>query len=178
MAVWIAEVLLGEQRKNVWWVTWLFELRMKVIELLLFAAFDTSKEPIPVVDLHFAPRFTATEADRLLHDACRMVRLDVFRLARIVESYAPCVEAVTAHCDRDPDTRERLRERLDFMRQQCNMAWTELSVRHDRRKKLPSPKVDERITRYVDSVRDRVTSIVECSCARERIAWSKMDNQP
>ncbi len=92
-----AERALRRYRKNVWWTTWFFELQMKLAELDVFWELkvwinegneDTPRHPLP----HLGPESTAyavpTLIERLLDNAERMVRFDLFRLARVVESFA------------------------------------------------------------------------------------------
>lgn len=96
-----AERQLKRHRKNVWWTTWFFELQLKVVELRVFAAvfervdFEVNQaefDPqLPHIGLQAAPHGTPTIVDRLLDNADRMVRLDLYRIARSAESYANCV---------------------------------------------------------------------------------------
>ncbi len=91
----VAEEALLSRRKNVWWSTWLFQRQLKVIELQLWATVGVRDgSAIPFIGLEAAPRRTMTRADTLLENTCRMVRLDVYRLATVVETYAYCVWAV------------------------------------------------------------------------------------
>lgn len=84
-----AEPLLIGNRKNVWWTTWYFELKLKLIELKVYAQLcQDDFLAMPHIGLRDIPYGAPTAADRLLENARRMSRLDVFRIARIVESYA------------------------------------------------------------------------------------------
>lgn len=87
-----ADKLIRRNRKNVWWATWMFELRLKIVELKVYASIvHVELDSLPFLGLEHAPYGTVSIADRLADDAARMVRLDVFRLARVVESYGNCL---------------------------------------------------------------------------------------
>lgn len=86
---------LQKHRKNVWWVTWMFEIRLKAIELCVFASLsDFGNRSLAYLGTESAPEYSLSECDRILADSLRMIRLDVFRLARILESYARCLMCV------------------------------------------------------------------------------------
>jgi len=90
-----ARVALGGHRKNVWWVTWMFELRLKAMELQAFASLaDQETGVLAHLGVEACPEHSVSDCDNILDNALRMVRLDVYRLARIVESYARCLLAV------------------------------------------------------------------------------------
>jgi hypothetical protein len=164
-----AEELLGTQRKNVWWVTWFFELKIKVIELKLVTAFTEPEKPVPVVDLPYTPQFCPAECDRLMYDACRMVRLDVYRLARIVESYARSLGVLTTFCDVAPKAADRLKHRETAMQRTCSRAVNELEARNSRRMKSDEPPLDPDVGRYVDYVIESAKGIAHWSrCASGR----------
>ena len=80
--------MLDRQRKNVWWTTWYFDLRMKLIELQAWTAVVEVPESIPYLGLEAVPLGYPTLADELLDASRRMVRFDVFRFAHTAESYA------------------------------------------------------------------------------------------
>ncbi|MEZ5941107.1 MAG: hypothetical protein R3C18_06930 [Planctomycetaceae bacterium] len=91
-----AEPLVEQNRKNVWWTVWFFDLKMKLVELQVFAAVSERAEvQLPFFGAEQAPGSGSTIADRLLDNANRMVRLDVHRMARIVESYCNCIVGIT-----------------------------------------------------------------------------------
>jgi hypothetical protein len=182
----IAERLLGQQRKNVWWVTAYFELRLKVIELELAAAANTPEASIPVIGWQCSPGWMLTEADRLIDDACRMVRLDVFRLARIAESYARCLVIATMHRDYQVNVfqskpsktsidgqehcpEDTLAFRRHLMVEQCNNARESLINRLERRKRVLEPLLDKGVQCYVEDVIDRLEHAVEFAQTRRRV---------
>lgn len=87
-----ANPILKRHRKNAWWTTWNFELRMKLVEYELRAAFSGSPcNSLPYLGTKDAPCNMPTELDGLLDNSRRMIRMDVYRLARIVESYSSCL---------------------------------------------------------------------------------------
>ncbi len=83
-----AEPVLRPNRKNVWWTTWFFELKLKLVELRLFAALpehaaggqSPALPQLPQLGLEFAPYGTLTLPERLLDSTQRIVRLDLFRM--------------------------------------------------------------------------------------------------
>lgn len=86
--------ILDKHRKNAWWTTWYFELRMKLVELELFLALYGNPDgpiPLPFIGTQAAPFPYPTEIDGLLDNTRRIVRDDVYRFARVVESYANCL---------------------------------------------------------------------------------------
>lgn len=132
-----AELALVQKRKNVWWSTWLFELQAKVVEYrLLFSIHErvchlaeespeklrdqiTSTRagivPIPDFGSNSCPRGEPTILDDALENTLRMVRLDLVRLSRVVESYAFCHWALSILIQLSPDL-EWLPTRQEMMR--------------------------------------------------------------
>ncbi|QDV50022.1 SIR2 family protein [Gimesia fumaroli] len=132
-----AELALVQKRKNVWWSTWLFELQAKVVEYrLLFSIHERvhhlawkSQEdlrdlitstragivPIPDFGSNSSPRSEPTILDEALENTLRMVRLDLVRLSRVVESYAFCHWALSVLIQLSPDL-EWLPTRQEMMR--------------------------------------------------------------
>lgn len=132
-----AESALVQKRKNVWWSTWLFELQAKVIEYrLLFSIHErmikiaweepetikaqiTSTRaghvPIPDFGSNSCPRGEPTVLDEALENTLRMVRLDLVRLSRVIESYAFCHWALSVLIQLSPDL-EWLPTRQEMMR--------------------------------------------------------------
>jgi len=89
-----AEPVLRDRRRNVWWTTWFFERKIRAIALsVAVSAFD-SGTPIPFLGLEAAMRATETEADRLLGDAVRMIRVDSYRLSSVLTVYVSCIQAL------------------------------------------------------------------------------------
>ncbi|WP_339733491.1 SIR2 family protein [uncultured Gimesia sp.] len=132
-----AEKALVQKHKNVWWSTWLFELQAKVIEYrllfsihervyhLIFESPDSSREqitstragivPIPDFGSNSCSRGEPTILDDALDNTLRMVRLDLVRLSRVVESYAICHWALSILIQLSPDL-EWLPTRQELMR--------------------------------------------------------------
>ena len=94
-----ASGMLERNRKNVWWTTWFFELRLKLVELdvwlaVLRASSDAQSGKrilLSHLGLEAAAHGTPTNADLLADNSDRMVRLDLYRMARVVESYSNCL---------------------------------------------------------------------------------------
>lgn len=89
-----ARPILDRHRKNSWWTSWYFELRMKLMELQLFVALLGDEEiavQLPFIGAQAAPFPYPTEIDALLDNTRRIVREDAYRFARVVESYANCL---------------------------------------------------------------------------------------
>lgn len=87
-----AKPILERFRKNAWWTTWSFELRMKLVEYELFAAWATGAgKSLPYLGMNAVPSGIPTMLDGLLDNSRRIIRMDVYRLARIVESYSNCL---------------------------------------------------------------------------------------
>jgi hypothetical protein len=113
--------ILLQNEKNVWWSTWYFERRLKVIELDLWSVVGRCGEPLPYVGWQASPEYALTDADHLLAYTTRMVRLDVYRLAIVIETYANIIRAVYLHLAIDPGG-ERLRSRIKRMRDTLDAA--------------------------------------------------------
>ncbi len=88
-----ADRIFSARRRNVGWMTWYFQRKLTAIGMSIWAAILEKHTPIPFLGLETAPRGCATTADRLLEDAQRMIRIDAYRLATIVEAYIECTKA-------------------------------------------------------------------------------------
>ncbi len=101
-----AAMILMRYRKNVWWSTWYFERRLRLIELSIWVAAvrsvvgnSTSSGTelhglvIPYLGLEATPLGTESAAEEFLRLGERMVRLDVYRMATILEGFLGCVRA-------------------------------------------------------------------------------------
>ncbi len=88
-----AAPVLRERRRNVWWTTWYFERRMRVISLLLVTSMFETGTPIPILGLEAAMRATETECEQLIKDTERMVRVDSYRLASVINTLILCIQA-------------------------------------------------------------------------------------
>ncbi len=115
-----AEDDLLERRRNVWWTTWFMHRKLMAIGMSVWATILETGTPIPFLGLEAAPRASSTAADVLLDDSCRMIRVDAYRLARVVESYADCAKALHFRLLLDRGSL-RLPERQTSMRQK--IAW-------------------------------------------------------
>lgn len=84
-----AERDLSVNRKNVWWVSWMSELGLKLIEIemCLLCSDETGDGNIPRHYTLRLPLNFESRADVLLLNAQRMIRHDVFQLARVTEAY-------------------------------------------------------------------------------------------
>jgi len=136
-----AEAMLMSRRRNVWWVTWFFHRRLKVVELELWATLGDAGQPIPHLGFESACRLTSTIADDLLENALRMVRLDAYRLATIVETYANCVLALHVRLGIDPDA-EPLPRRQKEMGVRLNGALVRLRFVKEERQKRQKRKIE------------------------------------
>ncbi len=90
-----AEPILKRFRKSAWWATWYFELRIKLIEWQLFVSLGSAETtPLPFIGTQAAPWNSPTMLDMFLDNSRRIIRMDVFRLARVVESYSNSLLAI------------------------------------------------------------------------------------
>lgn len=170
-----AEQLLESNRKNVWWGTWFFELRLKVVELKLFTSLWTNLAGIPFCDAESMPRGFPSVPERTLDNALRMVRLDVYRLARIVESFVNSLFAISLHLMIDEQAgmldwagsgseADLLRQRQVSMRMQAEKAIGELVERFDRKENSDEFKgspLDASVKPYVKWVIDEHRRVVD-----------------
>jgi hypothetical protein len=97
-----AEPILQERRRNVWWTTWFFERKLRSIAYSVWASVFEIGAPIPYLGLEAAMRNSDTAADTLLDDTKRMIRVDAYRLATVVEAYASCALALKMRLMLDP----------------------------------------------------------------------------
>jgi len=104
-------------------------------------------------------RLTQTEADVLLNDAVRMIRVDEYRLATVMLSYASCACALHVRLGTDKGTVE-LPERLKEMRGNLEMANGELEKVHKRREMAMNHPTRAVLT---DNEDDRTDAIDPCA---------------
>jgi hypothetical protein len=162
-----AEALLTSRRRNVWWVTWFFHRRLKVIELELWATLGDNGQPVPYLGFESACRLTSTMADDLLDNTLRMVRLDAYRLATVVETYSHCVLALHIRLGIDPDA-EPLPRRQKEMWTRLNGALARLRIVREERRKRQNKKIENSarthdlhsVFDYVGRVERRVEEII------------------
>lgn len=118
------------------------------------------KHGIPVQDFgsRACPRGQETRADTLLGNTIRMVRLDLIRMSRVVESYSLCYRGLGMLLSLNPEL-ERLPRRLQMMREKLvgvsepnsRGAIAVLQRRLDQRQRMP-PTVDPFVIAYTNYV--------------------------
>jgi hypothetical protein len=161
-----AEPVLRERRRNVWWTTWFFERRLRAVALSVWASIFERDTPIPFLGLEAAMRKTDTIADTLLEDAIRMIRVDAYRLATIVDAYASCAKALQIRLILDKET-VRLKERQEDMHKALDYALKTLKAVKKRRNKLDSEMwkkdgcMDKNVELYVNAILERAEIIAE-----------------
>lgn len=128
-----AEIVLRQRRRNVWWTTWYFERKLRTIATLVWCSILETEKPIPFLGLEAAMRKTETIADILLTDAIRMIRVDCYRLATVIEAYALCIRGLQLRLMWDHCT-PRLPGRLSAMCERLAFALKELGAAMNRRK--------------------------------------------
>ena len=157
------EPMLRERRRNVWWTTWFFERYLRAIAMSVWATVFERGSPIPFLGLEAAASGTPSMADELLYNAERMISVDTYRMATIVDAYASCAKALQVRLTLDEDS-PRLPDRLKGMREKLKGARAELSrvkKRRDdsafgtRRKRNEKTAMDPHVATYVRQVRDR-----------------------
>jgi len=162
-----ARPILLRHERNVWWSTWYFERRMKAAELVLWAAVGEKGGQIPFLGLEAAPSVATTIIDDLMDDARRMVRLDVYRLATVVDCYLNCLRALRVRlcCDAGEST-DRLVLRQQRMSVRLVEAGQALSDVLHRRRDLGMEKnapLEPDIEQYVAKVCREVQELAGCS---------------
>lgn len=164
-----AEPVLRERRRNVWWITWFFERQLRLIAMSVWASVFEIGTPIPFLGLEAAMARSDSLADRLLDDAMRMISVDAYRLATIVDAYGSCAKSLQIRLLLD-NRRVKLDFRLESMCEKLRQALDELDEAEKRRDEPLPPvpvlrdkdKMDEQITKeYLPAVRDRGRLICE-----------------
>ena len=161
-----AEPVLRDRRRNVWWTTWFFERRLRAVAMSVWASVFEINTPIPFLGLEAAMRTTDTIADTLLEDAIRMIRVDAYRLATIVDAYASCAKALQTRLILDKQT-ARLPKRQESMHQALIKALKALEDVEKRRNHLDSKEwktdgcMDKNVELYVKAVWRRTEIIAE-----------------
>lgn len=161
-----AEPVLRDRRRNVWWTTWFFERRLRAVAMSVWASVFEINTPIPFLGLEAAMRTTDTIADTLLEDAIRMIRVDAYRLATIVDAYASCAKALQTRLILDKQT-ARLPKRQKSMYQALIKALEALKDVEERRNNLDSKEwktdgcMDKNVELYVKAVWQRTEIIAE-----------------
>ncbi len=127
-----AEPILRERRRNVWWTTWYFERKIRAISMALWATVFEKSTPIPFLGLEAVPRLSRTTIDNLLEDAIRMIRVDSYRLATVVDAYASCAKAFQLRLALDNEV-QPMPDRLDQVKGNLKSAIEALGVVRNRR---------------------------------------------
>ncbi|QDT24376.1 hypothetical protein [Gimesia chilikensis] len=175
-----ASAMLKSNRKNVWWTTWYYEIRIKLIEVSIYAKLNTivqlylKKEIIPsgnmnlpYIGLDQAPFGTPTIADQIIEDAERVIRLDLFRYLRIMESYANISIAYalwrsfTNHTSKRDVPWQRQLEMFDYTQTSMEGLTTRLNRRTQLDKLWASTKLDENILESISIIQTHVKKINE-----------------
>jgi hypothetical protein len=116
--------------------------------------------PIPFLGLEAAMRMTETEADNLLTTAVRMIRVDAYRLATIILSYASCARALQVRLALDEGAVD-LPERLKSMRINLVQALKELDEIERRRNAVSEQdRVDEVVQASIDDIKSLVIPVI------------------
>lgn len=179
-----AEPVLRKRRRNVWWTTWYFERKLRTIALSIAASAFDPGTPIPFLGLEAAMRKTETEADRILASSIRMIRVDSYRLASVIDAYMSCIRALnmrvaidreynTAHFDDLPLRRCQM---LLNLRDACFALENVSSHRNAAYERSEGGflkeeyiKVDEDVTAYIESVKKRAESVFQEDIASEML---------
>ncbi len=109
-----AEKEVLSRRRHLWWNTRFACRKLTAIAMSVWSTVLDDCIPIPFLGLEAAPRGTPTIADSLLTDSLRMIRVDSYRLATIVEAYAACATALHCRLMLDKNT-VRLADRQQLM---------------------------------------------------------------
>ena len=177
-----ANEMLKVNRKNVWWTTWYYEIRIKLIEVMIFAKLSSITQnnkieysvdnDLPYICFSYAPYGMPTLADRILEDAHRVVRLDLFRYGRILNSYANITVAFalwrrfTSKKSENASLSKEVEEnslafRQKNMIQNLNAGIEGLDARNDRRKYLDDMHKSTRLDNHVDDTVSLLKKYVE-----------------
>jgi hypothetical protein len=169
-----AEPALRERRRNVWWTTWFFERKLRAIAHLVWLSVLDQNSPVPFLGFEASPD-QDTEADSLLDFAWRMIRVDSYRFATIVDAYASCARALQLRRLTSFHDKERYEERQRNMRKNLHQAISRLRrVRRSRnlgeaitvesaptsRNKPAGGTLDQHIRKYIASVVERSALMV------------------
>ncbi len=166
-----AESMLLARRRNVWWTTWFLQRRLRASALCLWASVFETGTPIPFLGVEAALPSASTVADSIVEHAVRMIRVDAYRLATIVEAYADCARAfytrllLDANADRQVERQvamhrqlvaltERLKD-VCQLRRGSNVPTEEASQENeerDRMRRLRNAAMDEDVLSYVKAV--------------------------
>jgi hypothetical protein len=160
-----AEPALRDGRRNVWWTTWYLERRLRAIAHSVWLSVFERKTPIPFLGFEAAARGTKTSADSLLQIAQRMIRVDAYRLATIVDGYASCAQALQLRIFLENDTPHvtAFTERLLRMQKKISDAVDYLQiVQDDRNHQVAAsgrPTFDQPLHASAKAVQDYIQSV-------------------
>lgn len=170
-----AEPILRERRRNVFWTTWYIERRLRAIALILWTSVFDTKRPIPYLGLEAAMFGSPSEADGLLIDAQRMIRVDSYRMALVVLSYASCARAlqVRLQLEGEQQLTANLLFRLVDMRNKLVQASDQLKATIESRNRFGGhlsgaskktrrkAEVDEDVTAVIDMCLKRIENVTK-----------------
>lgn len=158
-----AEPVLRERRRNVWWTTWFFERRLRLIAMFVWASIFEDATPVPFLGLEAAAHDTQSLADELLDSAIRMISVDAYRLATIIDAYASCAKALKFRLQLDSSS-FYLSSRQRQMGKYLSGALNELDD-VIRRRDYPefglneNDMMDEEVMKYVKAVKEEARKI-------------------
>ena len=167
-----AEPILRERRRNVWWTTLFFERYLRSIAISVWACILDEKMPVPFLGLESAIYDTTTLADELIEDSLRMISVDAYRLATVIDAYASCAKALQVRIVLYKNTDNSDPEfRLARMQKTLENALNELGGPNGVQERragdsaLEAPNddsaMDALVVRYVESVIER--SVLICT---------------
>lgn len=153
---------LVERRRNVWWSAWYFQRRLFAISLILWSSISEGESaPIPFFGLEFAMRLSKTEPELLLEDALRMIRVDAYRLATVVEAYASCICALEVRIAKDINRDEKLIVRRSNLKELLSQAVGRLDEVYRIRCQVGKAiQASDEVNMFVEKVLSKCTQIV------------------
>ena len=160
------EPILRARRRNVWWTTWFFERYLSAIALSVWTSVFEQHTPIPFFGLEAAPSGTPSLADDLLGNSLRMISVDTYRMATIVDAYASCARALQIRLTLDIES-PRLHSRQGTLRANLREALDKLDRVRELRNDSASAKTSEDtamhpdVELYVTEVQKRAGLIYE-----------------
>lgn len=101
---------------------------------------------------------TETDADRLLDDTLRMIRVDAYRMSMVAVSYASCTMALHLLIRQQSLLRHNscLKDRLVHMYEKLDEAKTAIGIALKSRSRFPRTQVNARDDAALDSVAEQV----------------------
>ena len=153
-----SEIILRDRRRNVWWTTWYFERKLRAIAFSVLISCGAVGSRIPYLGLEDAMRLSKTEPQELLETAQRMIRVDSYRMATIVESYFGCILALIIRLSLG-DAPKLPRRLIGMLRDLERGLITLQSIREARADDHPETRPDNEIDEYIRLV---LGGIKEC----------------